>query len=388
MESIQIGDLPAPPAQLAAHSEQVLAHILAEIRSCGPISFERYMEQVLYAPGLGYYSAGLAKFGADGDFITAPTSGNLFARCLARQAAQVHAELGGLDAILEVGAGTGVMAAQLLLSLAELDSLPRQYWILERSADLRGRQAQHLGALPQELSDLVLWLDAPPEEPFEGIVVANEVLDALPVRRWTMTDEGLKELLVGEAGGRLRWERGEPGSALASAFATLAKRLRWPVEVGYESELLLHPGAWLKSFSGALSRGLVLLVDYGYSESEYYHPQRAQGTLICHYRHRGHSNPFFLPGGQDISAFVDFSNVAWSASDCGLDVAGFATQAHFLLALGITDLVGPDSLEDVQQVKRLTLPTEMGEKFKAMALLRDMDVPLLGFSLENRLDRL
>ena len=151
---------------------------------------------------------------------------------------------------------------------------------------------------------------------------------------------------------------------------------------------MVHTGAWLKSFSGALTRGLLLLVDYGYSESEYYHPQRAQGTLICHYRHRGHSDPFFLPGGQDISAFVDFSNVAWSASDCGLDVAGFATQAHFLLALGITELVRPDSLEDVQQVKRLTLPTEMGEKFKAMALLRDMDVPLLGFSLENRLDRL
>lgn len=388
MESIQIGDLPAPPAQLARHSKQVLAHILAEIRSGGPISFERYMELALYAPGLGYYSAGTAKFGPEGDFVTAPTSGDLFARCLARQIQQIQPELTGLEAVLEVGAGTGVMAAQLLTSLAELNCLPDKYLILERSGDLRDRQAQLLRVLPDELAQRVTWLNAPPEEPFEGVVVANEVLDALPVRRWVMTDDGLRELRVGETDGQLGWIRAQPEVPLSSAFSTLTGRVQWPFESGYESELLLHTGAWLQSFSQCLTRGAMLLVDYGYTESEYYHPQRSQGTLICHYRHRGHSDPFFLPGGQDISAFVDFSNVAWAATACGLDVAGFATQAHFLLALGITDLVSAGSLEEVQQVKRLTLPTEMGEKFKAMALLRDVSLPLLGFSLENRLDRL
>lgn len=388
MESIQIGDLPAPPADLARHSDHVLAHILAEIRSTGPISFERYMELALYAPGLGYYSAGTAKFGAEGDFITAPTSGNLFARCLARQIRQVHEELGGLDAVLELGAGSGVMAAQLLQSLADMDCLPEQYWILDRSADLIARQSEHLASLPSDLRQRVVWLDAPPENAFEGVVVANEVLDALPVCRWVMTADGLSELLVGAEGDHLRWVHGEPSSALTHAFATLRGRLRWDLETGYESEMLLHTGAWLRSFSRCLARGLMLLIDYGYAESEYYHPQRSQGTLICHYRHRGHSNPFFLPGGQDISAFVDFSNVAWAASECGLDVAGFSTQAHFLLALGITDLVHPQSIEDIQQVKRLTLPTEMGEKFKAMALLRNLDMSLVGFAMENRLDRL
>ncbi|VAW95187.1 SAM-dependent methyltransferase, MidA [hydrothermal vent metagenome] len=376
--------LPEPDGKAQAHSMALIRLIVDEIACAGgQISFARYMELALFAPGLGYYSAGSQKFGASGDFVTAPEISPLFSRCLARQTAEVLENLGGGD-VLEVGAGSGIMAADLLAELALLGSLPEQYFLLELSADLRQRQRETLTQKVPHLLARVQWLDSLPDASFRGVVLANELLDALPVHRFRVEVSGLTERCVCWRDGRFQWCRAEiDDAALAQCLAMLGEGL----PEGYESELNLTAGGWIGSVAALLQAGVVLLIDYGFPRHEYYHPQRDRGTLMCHYRHRAHDDPFVYPGLQDITAHVDFTAVAECAVDSGLNVLGYNTQGLFLLANGITELAQSDDEHEqrllAQQVRTLTLPGEMGELFKVIALGRDYDAPLRGFMLQD-----
>ena len=379
-------ELPPPSPEAQAHSARLRELIAAEIAAAGgAISFARYMELALYAPGLGYYSAGAQKFGAAGDFITAPELSPLFARCLARQCAQVLRGLGRGD-VLEVGAGSGALAADLLSALAELDCLPGRYFILERSADLRARQQVLLRERAPQWAARVVWLEQLPAAPFHGVVLANELLDALPVHLFTLDEAGPRELCVGLDDRAFAWRTAPLSDSNLLARIELIRQTQGEdaLPMAYTSEINLAAEAWLRSVAEVLAAGVVLLIDYGFPRREYYHPQRASGTLMCHYRHRAHADPLILPGLQDITAHVDFTALAEAALECGLSVAGYTTQAAFLLAAGITEQLAAaaeqDQLQLAQHVKKLTLPHEMGELFKVMALSRGVDEPLLGFA--------
>lgn len=382
--------LPVPPPELQAHAALVRDRIRDEIACAGgEITFARYMELALYAPGLGYYSAGLRKFGRDGDFVTAPELSPLFSRCLARQCAQILARTGG--DVLEFGAGSGVMAADMLAELERLDVLPARYFILEVSADLRQRQQETLAARVPHLSQRVEWLHALPLE-FRGVIVANEVLDAMPVHRVRVTAQGPRELCVAWDGENFVWREGPLSSA---GLAAVAEQVCAGLAVDYETEIALAARAWVESIGGIMKSGAVLLIDYGFPRHEYYHPTRAGGTLMCHYRHRTHGDPLVLTGLQDITAHVDFTSIAEVAVQAGLDVAGYTTQAYFLLASGLQEMIAhsdPDNarahLELTTQVKTLTLPHEMGELFKVIALTREWDEDLIGFGLRDLRARL
>ena len=371
-----------------AHARAVAALIRERIHEAGGwLSFERFMDLALYAPGLGYYSAGSVKLGPGGDFVTAPEVSDLFSRCVARQCAQVL-ERGG--EILELGAGTGRMAAIILETLAAGGALPERYAILEVSADLAERQRRRLERLAPELRERVVWLERLPERPIRGVILANEVLDALPCRRFTLSEGQVRELGVAAQGNPpLIIERqGMPDEALRSAVSSLLGELPQPLPEGYTSELCLRVSPWIGGMGACLERGLLLLLDYGLPRSHYYHPQRTSGTLRCHFRHRVHDDPTINIGLQDITAWVDFTRVAEAAVDCGLEVSGFATQAAFLLALGIEQDVAAvtDPLAHARlagEAQRLLLPGEMGEAFKVMALARGLDQELRGFSLQD-----
>jgi SAM-dependent MidA family methyltransferase len=391
MKLPDIDNLPAAQT----HSERLCVLIRNDIAANGgQITFARYMDLALYAPGLGYYSAGSHKLGEAGDFVTAPELSPLFSRCVARQCEQVLAHLGGGD-ILEVGAGSGVMAADVLAELEALDCLPGCYFILEVSADLRQRQQQMVAARVPHLAGRVYWLDALPVAGFQGVVLANELLDAMPVHVFGVAEKASYERYVACGDGRFIWSDGPLSDArLAERIVTLAEA-RGEFAPGYISEINLAAEAWLRSIAALLTRGMVLLIDYGFPRHEYYHAQRNAGTLMCHYRHRAHPDPLILPGLQDITAHVDFTALAEVASKVGLTVAGFTTQAYFLLSSGLNEMTGMSDPNDVrqhvllmQQVKKLTLPSEMGELFKVMALTRDVDVPLLGFTFQDQRRRL
>jgi SAM-dependent MidA family methyltransferase len=383
--------LPSPGEVEMVHSQRLVEAIRGEIGSAGgAIPFDRYMELALYAPGLGYYAAGARKFGAAGDFITSPEVSPVFARCLARQCRQVFSVLGGGD-LLEFGAGSGVLAADLLLELESLDVLPDRYLILEVSPDLRQRQRETLERQAPELCDRVEWLESMPPSGFRGMVIANELLDAMPVQRCRWWHGESQEQFV-------TWEK-EGFSSVWRAVETpgLEAAMKGiPVESeDYESEINLRAGSWMHSLSQVVEAGAVLLVDYGYSRSEYYLPQRNRGTLMCHYRHRAHADPFVYPGLQDITAHVDFTAVAEAAQAAGLAVAGYTTQAYFLMGSGLDEIVAASDPEDlvahmnlVQGVKTLTLPSEMGERFKVLGLTRGVDLPLIGFSMRDMRERL
>ena len=383
-------NLPAPDAGARAHSGRLVERIRAEMEEAGGwLAFDRFMELALYSPGLGYYSAGSLKLGEQGDFVTAPELSPLFARCIARQCAEVLERLDG-GAILEYGAGSGVMAAGVLRELDELGALPERYRIVELSADLRQRQRETLRHRVPRLAERVEWLDAPPEG-MTGVVLANEVLDAMPVHRFRAEEDGPRELGVVWRGGGFGWEPAEPAS---ERLAREARRLQeqHALHPGYESELGLRACDWVRDLDTVLERGVALLIDYGFPAPEFYHPQRSTGTLMCHYRHRAHGDPLVLVGLQDITAHVDFSALAEAAVDAGLEVAGFATQADFLLGNGLADLATVDDpreqLERANQVKRLVLPGEMGELFKVLAVGRQVSPPLRGFSLRDERRRL
>lgn len=386
-------DLPEPETVASSHSRRLCELIREEISlSGGFIPFDHFMELALYAPGLGYYSAGSAKLGKEGDFITAPEVSPLFSQCLARQCQQVIKRYKE-TIILELGAGSGVMAADMLHALEKLDCLPAEYWILETSADLRERQQRLLRSRHQQLAGRIKWLDKLPEKPVTGILLANEILDALPVRRVKFMENKLYEMFVGYDGNGFVWKSLPAGDELIKqAIPSLSAVLpTWPDD--YHTEFNTRLPAFLGSLSDTLASGIMLFIDYGYPRSEYYHPQRTDGTLICHYRHRAHIDPFWYPGLQDISASVEFTAVAESAEQLDLEVKGFTSQASFLMSCGLEEVVkeidgDAIALNTAQQIKRLTLPAEMGERFKVMALARNFEGPLTGIRLHDQRHRL
>lgn len=384
--------LPAPDARTLADSRALEARIRAAIEAAGGVlRFDRYMDMALYDPDYGYYSSGLTKFGPGGDFVTAPELGPVFGRCLARQVAEVLAHLGGGE-VLEFGGGSGVLAVALLRALARLDRLPRRYLLLEPSPALRARQQEVLQREVPELLPRVQWLDRLPQH-FEGVVIANEVLDAMPVRRFGMNADGPYEVGVGLDGGRLV-DRPMPATDDLSAWLRAAGLEGLPV--GFRSEWNPALPGWVAALGELLARGVVLLADYGWSRAEYYHPQHAEGTLICHYRHRVHDDPYFLPGAQDITASVDFTAVAEAADAAGLAVLGYAPQNAFLIGAGLeavhAELAaganGARAAALSAQIQKLMLPGQMGERFRVMALGRCYDAPLCGFGWQDHRHRL
>ncbi len=366
-------ELPPPDPQALAASRALLERIGAELGAAGNwISFARYMELALYEPGLGYYASGARKLGASGDFVTAPELSPLFGRTLARQVRQI---LGPDDAVLEFGAGSGAMAQAVLQDL----SCP--YFILETSAELRNRQQRRLGASAQ-------WIERLPER-FNGVMLANEVVDAMPVHVLAWTPAGIMERGVCANEGQLAWsDRAADGLVLVHAKEL---EIEIPPSGRYESELALFGRAWMRSLGKCLERGAILVIDYGFPAHEYFHPQRSMGTLACHYRHHVHSDPFYLPGLQDVTAHVDFSALAQAAADAGLEVLGFSNQAQFLVNCGITDLLAEENPADPKRylpaaaaAQKLLSPSEMGELFKVLALGKGVSQPLLGFSSGDR----
>ena len=365
--------LPPPDPQALASSRALLERIGAELQAAGNwISFARYMELVLYEPGLGYYASGARKLGAGGDFITAPELSPLFGRTLARQVGQL---LQPGDAILEFGAGSGALSASILNEI----SVP--YFVLETSPDLRQRQKQLLG-------DSVQWLDRLPER-FRGVMLANEVVDAMPVHALAWTGAGVLERGVCANEGQLAWSDRPAEASILNHLKEL--EIEIPSSGRYESELALLARAWMHSLGRFLERGAILVIDYGFPAREYFHPQRSMGTLACHYRHHVHDDPFYLPGLQDVTAHVDFSALARAAEEAALDVLGYANQAQFLVNCGITELLAAEDPTDSKRylpaaaaAQKLLSPAEMGELFKVLAVGKGVKDSLMGFSRGDR----
>ena len=386
-------------AEQTEHVERTRLHIREQIDAAGGwISFERYMELALYAPGLGYYSAGAAKIGANGDFTTAPEVSPLFGGCLARQCAQVLSALGE-GTILEIGAGSGRMAVDVLRRLESLGCLPQRYFILEVSADLRDRQRRLIAHELPSISARVVWLDAPPPGPFDGLIIANEVLDALPVARFVCPHGGAagvrEELGVSASSDGMEFAARAARPALATACSDLGTQTAaaWPS--GYTSEICLRLADWTRTVTGALGSGAVLWIDYGLPRSQYYLAERAAGTLLCHFRQRAFDDPLRWPGIQDITAWVDFTALAQAGEAAGFDVAGYTTQTYFLAGCGIDAemqaLAGTDGQRFARlaaEARQLLLPGEMGERFKVMAWTRRYDAELIGFKVRDFLHAL
>ncbi|HWX29446.1 MAG TPA: SAM-dependent methyltransferase [Steroidobacteraceae bacterium] len=373
-------------AEHCARMREYLTELIAA--AAGWLPFERFMDAALYAPGLGYYSAGARKFGAGGDFITAPEVSPLFGACLARQCAEILDKLGE-GSILEIGAGSGRLAADILLRLETLGVLPARYWILEISADLRERQRRHLAQRAPHLAERLHWLDGPPEGSFDGLILANEVLDALPVTRFRWYRDRVEELGVVIDDGRFAWAPRPASQAVAQVCRRLAQAGgAW--DDGYVSEYCPRLNEWTRSVTGSLRTGAALWFDYGLPRSQYYLPERHEGTLLCHFQHRAHGDPFLYPGLQDMTAWVDYTLLAEASRAAGFALAGFTTQSFFLAGLGVDEemhaMAGDDAVQFARlanQARQLMLPGEMGERFKAMAWMRGLTLPLSGFALQD-----
>jgi len=367
-------DLPPPEPQALAASRALLERIGADLAAAGNwISFARYMELVLHEPGLGYYAGGARKLGPGGDFVTAPELSPLFGRALARQ---VAALLQPGDAVLEFGAGSGALAEVLI---GELPGV--KYQILETSSELSDRQQQRLGTRAH-------WIDHLPQK-FRGVMIANEVVDAMPVHAVTWTPAGLMERGVCANEGQLAWAEKVADRSLVENSREI--HIEIPPSGRYESELALFARAWMRSLGRVLARGAIIVIDYGFPAREYFHPQRSMGTLACHYRHRVHGDPFYLPGLQDVTAHVDFSALARAARESGMEVLGYANQAQFLVNCGITGLLAGENPADPKRylpaaaaAQKLLSPSEMGELFKVLAVGRGVSGPPLGFSQGDR----
>lgn len=380
-------DLPEPDAAALQHSVKLIEKLRGLIeQQGGMITFEQFMAEVLYAPGLGYYSAGSKKFGEAGDFVTAPEISPLFSRCLARQCQQLLSTIAGGE-IIEVGAGSGLMAAELLLELQARGCLPGHYYILELSADLRERQQKTIAEKIPDYFSQVVWLDQLPQSGFKGVVLANELLDAMPVHRFRIEEQGISELCVSWGADGFFWStRPMTNQPLLSRIAELGE-----LPVGYESEINLAADSWVASFAEILEQGAVLLIDYGFPRHEFYHEQRNGGTLMCHYRHHAHPDPFTYIGLQDLTAHVDFTAIAEAAVNAGLDVEGYTSQGYFLLSLDMEEMAAEiDHAETVkylnqaQQIKKLTMPGEMGELFKVIALGKGLEESPQGFQFMDQ----
>ena len=364
----------------------------------GWIRFSEFMNIALYEPGLGYYSGGLQKFGHKGDFITAPEVSSLFGQCLAGQIAEVFQnfrhESDEKPVVIEFGAGSGVLAVDILLQLEELDSLPGQYLILELSAELQCRQKQTIKKKVPHLFDRVHWLFQLPDDVSNVIVIANEVLDAMPVECFRVNNGEVEALMV-TVENEMPVSSYVADNSAGDKINSFRERSEIEFSDGYVSEFNPAIHGWLSALENKINSAVILLIDYGYNEKEYYHPDRTDGTLMCYYRHKGHDDYFWWPGLQDITAFVDFTDVAYSAVDLGFEVAGYTTQAAFLLANGLSDLHASQVTDDVQQqiklsqqIKTLTLPSEMGDRFKVMALTKNYEESLTGFSMLDLRNRL
>ncbi len=395
--------LPAPDefsVKLSKSLQEKIRRTL--IDNGGSISFEQYMRMALYEPGLGYYSAGSNKFGEQGDFVTAPEISPLFSRCLARQCQQVLSEISSAKitcCILELGSGTGIMAIELMRELEKNGALPEVYYMLEPSADLRQRQQCNIKKSIPQLVEKFMWLEHLPKEKIKGVILANEVIDAMPVRR-IIIDSEIEEYAVAIDSTvidqiRFQWIKKETDEKFKIDTKELFDALGKPLSTPYITEINCNIKPWLNSLNDILDEGLILISDYGYPRQDYFHPQRQAGTLICHYRHHVHDDPFLYPGLQDITASVDFTTVAETAADAGLYVSGFTTQAHFLIACGLDKLASEYKSSDVverskmtQQVSKLTMPGEMGEKFKFIGLTKKIDIQLCGFGFIDQRSRL
>ena len=388
-----MSELPLPGAEASAVSAALLEKLRTRItQHDGCLPFDDFMAAALYEPGLGYYSNGLTPFGDQGDFVTAPESGSLFGRCLAQCIASVLKTL-TQGVVMELGAGSGVLAADLLDALQQLDCLPERYYILERSAAMRALQEATLARRVPQLAERVEWLTELPVQPVNGVIFGNEVADALPVKRFCWSNERVTELGVTWQGDKLSDCDGPGDVDFQARVQALAQDAGWGE--GYSSEYCPSLPAWISSLADCLTQGLLLMIDYGYGRAEYYHAQRVMGTLICHYRHNAHSDPFFYPGLQDITAFVDFTAIAEAASDCGMQLKGYTSQAQFLVGCGIDRLLAEGDPDDARrflqlsnEAKRLLLPGEMGERFKAIGFVRDMPGDVTGFSVQDLRSRL
>ena len=380
--------LPDPSADERVHSEQLLQHLRTLITTQGPLPFSQYMERCLYAPGLGYYSAGLTKFGAGGDFVTAPELGDLFGRCVVNAVLPTLAALGDTADFLELGGGSGAFAETALKAFAASGTLPYRYLILEPSADLRERQRERLTAnLPTAIAARVQWLDRPPEADWQGVLFANEVIDALPATRFSVRDgEIFEEHIALDGDGRLRRTDRPADALITSAVRHVERSIERRLPNAYRSEILPQLPYWIQAIAGWLTAGVMLFVDYGYVRREFYLADRDDGTLMAHYRHRAHNDPLHLPGLNDLTASVDFSALAEAGHAAGFDVASYLPQAQFLIAAGLQEVyqsmqadVADEHLgyQLAQQVKRLMLPDQMGERFQAMLFSRGVDSAVL-----------
>lgn len=381
--------LPALSPDESAHSERLVQRIGEAIEAAGGwISFERFMEMALYEPGLGYYSAGATKLGSEGDFVTAPEISPLFSRCLANQCVQVLDAITG-GHVLELGAGSGVMAADVLSELDRQQKAPARYLILEVSADLRERQRALLQQRVPHLMERIEWLDRLPEE-FRGVLIANEVLDALPIQRFRVRGLQVNQLGVTSQFGRLDWSEVHADAALESVVREIEFNLGEPFADGYTSEINLRLQPWIAGIAASMREGAAFFIDYGLPRRQYYAASRSQGTMLCHFRHRFHDDPLINVGVQDIGAWVDFTAVAEAAVASGMNVAGYTTQAHFLIGCGIEEFLAPKDDDDLasrlqmaRQAMLLTLPGEMGERFKVIGLSKGVELPLRGFSVRD-----
>ena len=378
-----------PPSDIAlAHSRSVQTMIRDKIHAAGGwISFEQFMNLVLYAPGMGYYSSGATKLGSAGDFVTASEISSLFGRTLAQQVIQIYRQISQTD-ILEFGAGSGKLALDLLFELEKSDALPGKYFILEISAELRQRQQMLLADKAPHLVHLVEWLEQLPAQ-FNGIILANEVLDAMPVHMVAWHNNELFERGVIWQNGQFAWQdRPIQNIELHHAASQLTSLINPHNDVAftYVSEINLAATHFMRSLANIMQQGVILLIDYGFGRDEYYHPQRSQGTLMCHYRHHAHDDPFFLPGLQDITSHVDFSAISAAAENTELVLLGYTTQAYFLINCGITEILAQTPVEDTNnylpqanQLQKLVSPAEMGELFKVIGFGKNFSEPLIGF---------
>ena len=391
--------LPIPDKFALKLSESLQEKIRLAIKeNGGSINFEQYMQMALYEPGLGYYSAGSSKFGEQGDFVTAPEISPLFSRCLAKQCHQILSEISS-SCILELGPGTGAMAIDILLELERNNTLPEIYYMLEPSADLRQRQQLNIKSTIPHLEERFVWVDRLPEEKIKGVILANEVIDAMPVKRIVINNEVEEYVVACESESKdqakFQWIKKDMDRQSIVDVEAILGTLREVLPTPYITEINFYIKPWLSSLNDVLEEGLILVSDYGYPRQEYFHPQRRAGTLLCHYRHHAHDDPFLFPGLQDITASVDFTSVAEAAVDTGLHVSGFTTQAHFLIACGLDQFVSEFEIDDAvdrskmtHQVSKLTMPGEMGEKFKFIGLTKALDIQLRGFGFVDQRSRL